>query len=145
MNLKKSILSVCRFGIPAILLVTSGVADTIGNSNSSGPGAALDFADLFGVNSFPGDFLFSQNTMYDYTGETELAILAAPIDPTQTTSLIGVDTQLTLVTFPSDSESATITTGAASAPEPGTIALLTGVIGAFALYRVRRPANGKVQ
>jgi hypothetical protein len=142
MKLIKTVLSLCSLVFFLLLSTNVCWADSIGTTESPDLGSPLDPAELEGLGLDPDSFLFTLNDMYDYTGTNDLSILSADINPGDTSSLNGVDTQVTNITMPSDpSLDGGITLIASEdssvVPEPGTLVLLAAALGCFLPFAVK--------
>jgi hypothetical protein len=146
------LISACSVFFLALCFAEFGYADTI-NSEGSSYGSPVDLSDLAALGLSPGSFLFSQNTMYDFTGNQELSIVSAEVDPSQTQSLTGVPVQITNVTLGDSSDdspdvmtsSPTLdTTNDFGLPEPKTILLTVVGFGGLIAFGIRKRARDRV-
>lgn len=139
MNVYKSRSSVCHLLFLLALSTSLCFADPI-NSSQLMSGDSLDLLDLEALGINPDSFLFTQNTMYDFTGDYELSIVSALVDPSQTSSLDGVPLQITNIVLgtpddPSGASGAIVSgTNVSPAPEPGALVLSTLAFGCLLLF-----------
>ncbi len=144
MNAYKSISSVCQLLFLLAFSTGSCFADSINSSQTLTPGTSLDLLDLEALGIDPASFLFTRNTMYDFTGDYELSIVSALIDPSHTSSLNGAAVQITnIVLGTSDDSSDTSspipsTTDAPQVPEPVSLFLAALAFGCLLWFDVGR-------
>lgn len=144
MNLLKSRLSMCH--VLFLLALSTGICfgDSI-NSSQLMPGTtSLDFSDLEALGIDPASFLFTQNTMYNFNGESDLSIVAAWVDPSQTSSLDGVPLQITKIVLGTSDDSSDTSSPVASStnvsgvPEPASLLLSTLAFGCLLWFAAGR-------
>jgi hypothetical protein len=144
MNVYKYISSVC--GVLFLLALSTGLCfgDSINSSQLMSSTTSLDFLDLEALGINPGSFLFTQNTMYDFTGDYVLSIVSASVDPGETSSLDGVPLQITNIVLGTSDDSSDTSipvesgTNASSVPEPSALLLSTLAFGCLLLFAVGR-------
>ena len=143
MNFSKFLSSASFLIVCAILFAGIASADQI--TAPVDLGVSLDVSELASL-GLPGSFLFTENTMYDYTGYQDVSVISAPVDPSQTNSLDGLSTQVTTVLIgggPGRNDDGGSDTDVSATPEPKSADLLAGALGgllAFALTRRVSPA-----
>jgi hypothetical protein len=140
MNVYKSRSSVCHLLFLLALSSSLCFGDSI-NSSQLMPGTtSLDLLDLEALGIDPASFLFTQNTMYDFTGVYELSIVSAWMDPSQTSSLDGVPLQITNIVLGTSDVSSDASNPVASAtnvsgvPEPASLLLSTLAFGCLLYF-----------
>ena len=145
MNVYKSRSSLC--GALFLLALSSSslcVAGPINSSQLMAGATSPDVLDLEALGIDPASFLFTQNTMYDFTGDYELSIVSALVDPSDTSSLDGVPLQITNIVLGTSDDSADTSSPIASVtnvtatPEPASLLLSTLAFGCFLLFAARR-------
>jgi hypothetical protein len=117
-----------RFLLLALYGASACLGDTVSiitPNETFSPGTPTDALELSELGIDPNLFLFTANSMYGYNGTDQLDIVAAAVDPSQTSSLAGVTTQNVNVTLGSSdsSLSLTATQDSGSTPEPSTASL----------------------
>lgn len=144
MNVPKFISSVCHLLFLLALTSSFCLADSINSAQSFASGTSLDLLDLEALGIDPSNFLFTQNTMYDFNGVYNLTIVAAPVDPGQTSSLDGLPLQIATIALgtsedPSDVSSPIASnTSASPVPEPAALLLSTLAFGGLLWFAVGR-------
>lgn len=150
MNILKPLSFACHLSLLLAIFAGAAFADSINTTISTDSGTPLDISELAGLGLAPGSFLFSENTMYDFTGDQVVSIVSADVDPSQTTSLIGVTTQVTTITIgdsgnTSHTQIAAISTNTISqSPEPNPAVLFACAIACLLAFALMRRVSARV-